>query len=304
MDRPALSPDQIIVHPRFSEARRHYIESFLAVYDGDPFLARLLIESGRFFVHKLIILLNAAQDDGAPETWLTIGRLKRDMGQFGFASERQVDHLVRRLIAVGFLEQVPAVQDRRVRILKPAEKMLAHDRAWLVAHYLPLTILYPGNDYSLAMRGDPVFQIALGRTAVGMLPMVAQLMATVPDMLLFFDYAAGQLVLAALLQAALSEPESGGVRLSLTSISSRFGVSRTHVRKLLSEARTNRLVRLHRAGGNAVEILPRLWASYDRSIAIGMSLHHEAHAIVTGRAAPPDDVAESHADMNRKPRSP
>ena len=73
---------------------------------------------------------------------------------------------------------------------------------------------------------------------------------TVP---MFFDHAAGQLVLAALLR---------------------------------------------------VEILPCHWASYDRSIAIGMSLHHEAHAIVTGRAAPPDDVAESHADMNRKPRSP
>jgi hypothetical protein len=294
-DRPSLSPDQIIDHPRFSEARKYYIESFLAVYDGDPFLARLLIESGRFFVHKLIILLNAAQEDSTPDTWLTVGRLKREMGQFGFASERQVDHLVRRLIAVDFLEQVPAEQDRRVRILKPTEKMLAHDRAWLVAHYLPLTILYPQNDYSLAMRSDPAFQIALGKTAVRLLPMVAQLMATVPEMLLFFDYAAGQLILAALLQAALSEPESQYVRSSFTSISGRFGVSRTHVRKLLSEAQTNGLVQLHTVGGNAVEILPRLWASYDRSIAIGMYLHHEAYAIVTGRAAAPE-FFQAHAD--------
>jgi len=33
--------------------------------------------------------------------------------------------------------------------------------------------------------------------------------------------------------------------------------------------------------------LPRLWASYDRSIAIGMHLHNEAYAIVTGNAVAP-----------------
>ena len=283
---PSLSLDQIVAHPQFPEARRHYIDSFLAVYD-EPFLARLLIESGRFFVHKLIILLNAAQTDGLPETWLTIGRLKREMRRFGLASERQVDHLVHRLIAVDFLEQLPTAQDGRVRILKPTEKMLAHDRAWLVAHYVPLTILYPQNDYSLAMRGDPDFQIALGKTSVRILPMVAQLMATVPEMLLFFDFAAGQLILAALLQAALSEPESQYVQISYSSIANRFGVSRTHVRKLLSTAQVSSLVRLHIAGGNAVEILPRLWASYDRSIAIGMYLHNEAYAIVKGNAVAP-----------------
>ncbi|MGX6999813.1 hypothetical protein [Caballeronia sp. KNU42] len=283
---PSLSLDQIIVHPQFSDARKHYIDSLLAVYD-EPFLARLLIESGRFFVHKLIILLNAAQEDGLPDTWLTIGRLKQEMQQFGFASERQIDHLVQRLISVDFLEQVPTAQDRRVRILKPTEKMLAHDRAWLVAHYVPLTILCPQNDYSLAMRGDPVFQIALSKMSVRILPMVAQLMATVPDMLLFFDFAAGQLILAALLQAALSEPESQYVRISYSSIAERFGVSRTHVRKLLSAAHVNGLVQLHIVGGNAVEILPRLWASYDRSIAIGMHLHNEAYAIVTGNAVAP-----------------
>ena len=83
------------------------------------------------------------------------------------------------------------------------------------------------------------------------------------------------------------------MRISYSSIGDRFGVSRTHVRKLLSAARTNGLVQLHIVdgnavvGGNAVEILPRLWASYDRSIAIGMHLHNEAYAIVTGNAVAP-----------------
>jgi hypothetical protein len=34
----------------------------------------------------------------------------------------------------------PAEQDRRVRILKPTEKLRAHDRDWLAAHYTTLTV--------------------------------------------------------------------------------------------------------------------------------------------------------------------
>jgi hypothetical protein len=38
---------------------------------------------------------------------------------------------------------------RRVRILKPTEKLRAHDRDWLAAHYTPLTVFYPHHEYGL-----------------------------------------------------------------------------------------------------------------------------------------------------------
>jgi len=36
-------------------------------------------------------------------------------------------------------------------------------------------------------------------------------------------------------------------------------------------------------GGHRVEILPRLWASYDRGIAGGMYLHDLVYGVATGR---------------------
>jgi hypothetical protein len=199
------------------------------------------------------------------------------------ASARQVDHLVARLREVGFLDVVPSDKDRRLRILKPTEKMLEHDRDWLAAHYAPLTLLCPQNDYGPVMRRDPEFQVLHRRTAMAFWPLGMKLLASVPDMMLFFYRAGGHMVLAALLQSALADPDRPHTAVPYADIGDRFGVSRTHVRQLLVAAQDAGLVNLKARGGHRVEILPRLWASYDRSIAGGMFAHDLVYGVVTGR---------------------
>lgn len=280
---PHLSIDAILSHPRLPEARRAYIERHLALYGRDPFLTRLLIESGRFVVFKVVLALDAAQDPSRRETWLTMARLKQELAIFGFTSERQTDYLVARLRAVGFLDRVMPDEDRRLRILKPTETMLAHDRDWLLALMEPLVALEPHTDYGLASRNDPAFQIVFRRVALLSLPLGAKLFATIPEMLLFFNRAAGHMVLTALLHAAMAEPDRLYAPVPFAEVGERFGVSRTHVRGLLVAAQRAGLVRIHARGGHFVEILPRLWASFDRGMAIGMFLHTLVHAVATGR---------------------
>ncbi len=171
------------------------------------------------------------------------------------------------------MELRPSDQDRRVRILKPTEKLRAHDRDWLAAHYTPLTVLYPQNDYGLVMRRDPEFQVVHRRTGMAFMPLGAELFVAVPDMMLFFNRAAGHMVLAALLHAAMADPDQPHAAVAYADVGDRFGVSRTHVRQLLVAAEEAGLVKLHARGGRRVELLPRLWSSYDRSIAGGMYLH-------------------------------
>jgi len=96
-------------------------------------------------------------------------------------------------------------QDRRVRILRPTEKLRAHDRDWLPTHFAPLTILYPQHDYGLVMRRDPEFQVAFRRACIPFIPFGAKVLFSVPDMLLFLNHAAGYMVIAALRQIAMSD---------------------------------------------------------------------------------------------------
>lgn len=266
------------------EARKFYLDRFLALYSDDPFMARLMIETGRFLVYHVAAVLYAGQDPSRRETWFTVGRLKREMAVFGLASDRQIDHLVGRLVSVGFLTLQRAEQDRRVRILKPSEKMLAHDRAWLAAHYAPLTVVSPYNDYEPVMGEDPAYQLAHRQEAMAFLPFSGKLLALAPDLMLFFNHAAGHMVSASLLHAAMAAPD-GHAAIPYADMGERFGVSRTHVRAILNEAQDAGLVRLQGRGGHRVEILPRLWASYDRGLAAGMFSHDMVHALVTGRRA-------------------
>jgi len=185
---------------------------------------------------------------------------------------------------VGFLDSLPAPQDGRVRILKPTQRMLAHDRDWLAAHYAPLTILCPQNDYSAVLKRDPAFQLAQRRAAIPFMALGYKLLMSVPDMTLFFDKAAGHMVLAALLQTALDSPDhQRHTAVPYADVGERFGVSRTHVRQLLAAAEDRGLVKLRARGGHSVEILPRLWASHARGIAGGMYLHDLIHAVGTNR---------------------
>jgi hypothetical protein len=289
---PRLALEGIVGNPRLPEARKAYLDRFLDIYGGDPFLVRLLIESGRFVLYFWVTILDAAQDPARRETWVTVGLLKQTMAATGMASGRHVDQLIARLCEVGFMELRPAEQDRRVRILKPTEKLHAHDRDWLVAHYTPLAVLYPQYDYGLVMRRDPQFQAIHRRTAVAFSEVGRKALMASPDMLLFFDRAAGIPVIMALLQAATDAGDGPHATVPYGDVGERFGVSRTHVRKLLTSAEELGLVKLQARGGHRVEILPRLWSSWDRSIAAGMHFHDmlyvaasRAYAEVLGKRA-------------------
>jgi len=290
--KPRLSIEQIVAHPRMSEARKVYLDRFLEIYSGDPFLVRLLIESGRFLVYHLAVLLHAAQDPERRETWFTLGRLKQEMAAYGLGSPRQIDHLVARLCAVGFLTSSPAEQDRRVRILEPTALLWSHDRQWLTAHYAPLNFMYPHHDYGAVMLGDADFQLEHRRVGIAFLPSGVKVLLSSPELMMFFNHAGGVLVLAALLRAAMAVPAGDQVALAYGEIGDRFGISRTHVRQLLEAAQPAGLMRLSARGGRRVEILPALWSSYDRSLAGGMYLHDAVYLATARRFATRDGDGE------------
>jgi hypothetical protein len=277
-----MSFDDLIGHPRLPDARKVYIDHFLELYGNDPFTVRLLIEASRFLVFHLALVLEASQDLERRETWLTIGLLKKTVAMFAKVSNRQIDAIVARLCAVGFLESHPSEQDRRVRTLRTTEKLRAHDREWLVAHYAPLTVLYPHHGYELAMGRDPQFQIGQRRLAIQFVSLGMKMLAVEPELITFFDRTAGYPLLAAILQAAMLSPDYPHAAVPYSDAGDRFGVSRTHVRNLMLEFEAQGLVKLHARGGQRVEILPHFWTKHDRGIAGGMYLHEVLYYTLTG----------------------
>lgn len=277
--RLRLSFEDIVNHPRLPAARRAYLESFCEVYEGDPFLVRLLLQAGRFFVFHTAAVLEAAQDPSRRETWFTVAALKQQLAVFGYASARQVDHLLARLYEVGFMEQSRAPGDKRVRLLATTDKLRSHHTEWLAAHYVPLARLYPDHDYSPVLSRNRVFHVLHCRACLPFTAVGARLMMTLPDTMLFFAHAAGPLIQNGLLKAAMDAGDPTAA-VSYMDVADRYGVSRTHVRNLMNSAQSAGLVNIVGRGGRSIEILPRHWASYDRGLAVGMYLHDAVNLVV------------------------
>ena len=276
--RLRLDFEGIVEHPRLPEARRAYLDAFSSVYEGDPFLVRLLLDAGRFLVFHSAAVLDAAHDPSRRETWFTVSSLKKELATFGFASGRQVDHLVRRLRDVGFLEQKQASADRRVQLLAATEILWSHHSKWLAAHYVPLATLFPSHDYGPVLSHDRAFHVTHCRMCLPFTPVSARIMMTLPDTLLFFQHSAGPLIANAVLKAAMDSGDPYAA-VSYAEAGRRFGVTATHVRTLMKSAESAGLVALVGRGGDKIEILPRFWTSYDRGLAVGMYLHDAVNLV-------------------------
>lgn len=277
--RLRLGFDDILQHPRLPDARYAYISDFVRLYEGDPFLVRLLLEAGRFFVFHCAATIESAQDPAKRETWFTVAKLKQQMAMFGYASSRQVDHLVARLREVGFLEQHRAPGDGRVRLLASTPKLRAHHTAWLATHYVPLATLYPEHDYGPVLARDNAFHALHCRLCMPFHPVAARLMMTLAERLLFFTHAAGPLVENVVAKAAMDAADPNAA-VPYIDAADRFGVSRTHVRNLMEDAERAGLVKLTGRGGRSILILPRFWTVYDHGLTVGMYLHDAVNLVV------------------------
>ena len=270
--RPA---EAILSHPRFAEGRSLYLRGVLDLYGDDPFLNKLLLEGARQIVFGGAICLLAAYREEDRATWPTLANLKRLLRPFGLSSDRRIEQLVARLVSVGYLTRERVAGDGRARLLIPSELLLRHDEDWLIAHYRPLALLYPGKDHALPLARDRAFLLAQRRVSFAFIPRSAMVLMSNPDILLFATRDAGFLVLAQLVLDA-----EAGTRTSFDLLARRFVISRTHVRQLLRDAEQRGLLRLSGRGGRDVVLLPALWRALDRFVAYGMSGHD-----LTGAAA-------------------
>jgi DNA-binding MarR family transcriptional regulator len=268
---PFHSPEEILAHPRFALARDEFVRAMLALYEHKPFLNRLLLEASRTVLMSVIMCLYARYDESDRATWPTLRLVADSMATHGLASASRVHDLVSRLIKTGYLEQRAAPQDRRARILTPTEKMIAQDQDFLVSHHLPLQILFPDPGYGLIMTRDPAFQLKQRLVSRDLFALGAKILAGNPVMMLFQGRDAGVMILIKMIQLAKGQGGAVPLKISYSDLGRRFGVSRTHVRKLLEAAEELDLVVLTRGGGHFVEMKPQLLAAFDRLVADAMS---------------------------------
>jgi hypothetical protein len=123
------------------------------------------------------------------------------------------------------------------------------------------------------MGRDRQFQFAQRLVAARLFGEAASLLSNSADLMLFMTRDSGVMILMKLIQTLNAASGGAGEPMSFANIGKRFGVSRTHVRLILQDAKAADLVRITGPGGRYVELLSRVLEAFDRFIATTMSLH-------------------------------
>jgi hypothetical protein len=286
---PHRKAEEVLAHPRFAEARKLFVDGTMRLYEGDARLNRLILEAGRLMLFGYVVCLHARYVEADRATWPTISRLKEIVAPFQAASDRQMDEIIARLVDRGFLQISPAPGDRRVRLLIPTEVLYAHHRELLAAQFQPLQFMYPDPSYAAPTSRDPAYHKAHCAKSLTALPWSAKFLAANAPVMLFFSRHAGIAILVKLIQMMNESGASSG--LSHADIGLRFGVSRTHVRALMSEAQSLGLTRLAGRGGRLVHLTPPLLAAFDRLFADSMAVLDLIHALTLSVREPTLEAA-------------
>jgi AraC-like DNA-binding protein len=236
---PPIPPEVLAVrdHPRFSEALRLLAANMLAQSDSDRGLAAMFKDAGRYIS---ALCAAALRDEG-----VTLPRLKALCARFGLLSPGRAHAM---LIYLRWLGYVHFWSDRPGRSAAHYSLTAEFDRAWRV--HLEGVIgasarLDPAAAAMLGRLDDDAARDAFNRVHLDQLVEATALMPHVETaMRVFINRDAGSQVLWTLLTLSDEDdcPPAGVLRPGVERLATRFGVSATHLKRMLRDARAGGLI--------------------------------------------------------------
>ena len=264
VDKSALNETMsaLRTHPRLQDAIRHMLDGAGALYGSNPLLKRILNDRGRFVGGMIALYLHfcpASDDNGRG---FTVSRFQAFCVEQKLCSPGRARALLTLMCFSGHLASLPSVLDRRERRLHPTQQLIELQRRRWQYQFEALNLTLPRESklpmvYSLP-EFMPVFFRRLGsRYAAGF-----RLLHYAPELSCIIESNGGLLLVLHLflLTADSMTPDGAAMPLSVSALSTRFGIARAHVRTLLTNAESAGLVR-RVSGGATVTVLPQLDAA-------------------------------------------
>jgi hypothetical protein len=252
------SGEEISAHPRFPEAFDAFVDGVASLYAHTSRM-RGLLEYRQAVCFQLLVCFDAARDPARPETVFTTSGVVAAMAQMGVRNRRAVIEMIGRMADDGYVVISRAPHDRRAREIRATEKAREADREWLQVLHRPLSILYPDEArFQRPVERDPIYHHAYRAVSLATLGVASQVMPSHPEADYFVTANVGARIMMVLLQATRGRPDRRTDPGFYSWAADRSGVSRPHVRKLLTGAEERGLVILSGGSAVTVEVTPRM----------------------------------------------
>jgi DNA-binding MarR family transcriptional regulator len=189
---------------------------------------------------------------------ITMSRMKAASTTLNYCSPNQVESMVAAMRLFGYVRLENDPYDHRLKVIVPTEKLVnTYMERWR-RHFQAMRLIMPEGEIGLAALERPDFSPAFLREISRNYAAGLRVADASHELDTFLDRNCGMMVL--LFLVATGKPDGAmGLRaaVSISGLARRFGVSRPHVRKLLTDAETEGLIR-DASGDKPVTLLPRV----------------------------------------------
>jgi hypothetical protein len=256
----AAAMAEMRANPRLPEAIRMFARGMLGIYRGNRLLNMLINDRGRMAIGYLALYLH---DGGTPDgrgSGFGVGQLKAMCAASGIASPGRAGAMLNLMRMTGHVASASSADDRRRHVLVPTEKLReAHRLRWSrVAE--ALRVVRPDAAAAFAL-GDPEFEAAYVRHSAEYWLAGLRMIDIAPEMQLFLDRNSGLMILLSIIlsgDAREQQLPTGPIPVSISGLSSRFGISRVHVRTMLRDAAAAGYIERTGEGGSHVVLRSEL----------------------------------------------
>ena len=276
-------------HPRYLDGVTLYDAIVPDLFADNFVLNKAVTEIGRFQTIVFTLHLHDTADAADPTTGLTLSRLQRLCTAYKLASPGSVTAFLGVMLVAGFLRRQRSDRDKRVIHLEPTEKFIAIVESWNRAIVTSLDAIEPEMRLAEAHAGHPRFGWDMRERGAQFLLAGWKPLEPFPEAMHFVACDGGWMLLCHCVAEILRQGERREivpVSVDLAEFGRRFGVSRSHLRRVLESAHQKGLLVEPHRNGRHVLMSERLLASCLGAQAFELGTYRAcAHAVRSALAA-------------------
>ncbi|MEI5679923.1 helix-turn-helix domain-containing protein [Mesorhizobium sp. CCNWLW179-1] len=257
-------------NPAFSAAAADYARSMVDLYKGRYLINRAIANVARQTICTAILSLYFEQTEKTGPFLSSIQNLTTEMN---LCSRNTTAANVVLLERVGLVTRSENSKDRRWRSIRPTEQLIKEVESFLRANLTVADALFPARKYrELIDANDDVLERCFANSIHSLL-ITDSFARDLPGSLIFDTSDGGKILLLKLMSLKDTGQSSveDTVEFPFEEVGSLFGLSRTHVRRLMKKAEAGGFVRLLEDGGRRVQILPPLEAFFENIVALNVA---------------------------------
>jgi hypothetical protein len=271
--------------PNFVNAILKYHAQLPQRSSGNAVLNKVVAESGRYELLAYTLYLYDIRDPVNPRSGLTVTNLEKMCIRQNCASPGRVRAYIGLMWAAGYLKRHQSKTDSRITHFEPSKKLVEIVEGWNHEIFKAIDDIFPDDGLALRHATEPRFGWDMRRNGTEQVLTGWKPFDLFPEVYHFISHDAGWMFLLHIIGEMMRQ--SGGthivpVQVDLPEFGARFGVSRSHLRRLLESAFEKGLLEQPPQNGTHIVLSHRLVASYFMSMASELSFYR-AHALAVQR---------------------